>query len=150
MQERHFKLLVIFTMLSGVLLQYQNCGSPKNADASVQIENLDPNARDRSVINDVSVGGIQFLQNKTAVQAADSEFRAYGTCAADQQGAMLSWKVVNQDEQVLANGKSLCNEGLFEVHVVNASDLSCEDDLVLKAAFGAKAKAESVVDKSCI
>lgn len=149
MKERHIKLLSIFLILGGVLMHYQNCSqNSKSLDAQQNSENLnsDPTMR---IINPVETGGIQFLESKTQLASTDQSFIAYGLCSAEQQGALLSWKLFDANENLISKGKSLCDKGAFEVVYQEAGSLPCDSALKLSAYFGSSVSADLSVSKSC-
>lgn len=149
MKECHFKLMSIFTLLAAVLFHYQNCGS-KSANLSegstiTQNLNSDPEV---GVINPINTGSIQFLQSKTQVANSDVTLVAYGSCSQDQQGALLSWKIFDSTNSILAIGKSLCNQGTFEVIYQEIETLNC-GNLKLSAYFGSQAQTDMLIEKAC-
>jgi len=149
MNERKFKILVIFAVLAGVLLNYQNCASQKNSLTPADLADSEQSDGQMDIINPISTGGIQFVQNKAQVSSVDTDLKALGLCSAEQHGAQLSWKVLDEEENILAQGKSLCDRGSFEVVLDGVETLPCDAQLKLKAAFGAKAKTELSISKEC-
>ncbi len=145
MRERHFKIAMIFGCLSLVLLQYQNCGSQAPQDSSSTIVQ-DP---DLGVINQVNTGSIQFLQTKTEIDASAQDIVAYGVCSVEQQGALLSWKLVDENEQVVSKGRSTCDRGTFEIISSDISSLDCGSLSKLTAYLGSSEKTELIVEKKC-
>lgn len=147
MNERRLKILIIFTVLCGVLFNYQNCGS-KNATSSAEpIQLVDDGEMD--IIDPMSTGGIQFVQSKAEVTTADTELAASGICSAEQNGSLLSWKVFNSNLEIVAQGKSLCDKGTFEIVFEGVESLACDTELSLQAFFGAKAKTQLLISKNC-
>ncbi len=150
MRERHLKLFVIFIALSGLLLHYQNCGSSSTqmADATQDpLQNSDPQM---GIINPIETGTIQFLQSKTEINDATQQIIAYGVCSSEQQGALLSWTLVDTAAQAISQGRSLCDRGTFEVVYNEAASLDCNSTLKLTAYFGAKEKTDLLVEKVCL
>ena len=143
MRERHFKIAIIFSCLSLVLLQYQNCGSQAPQDSVAQ----DP---DLGVINPINTGSIQFLQTKTEIDDSIQNIVAYGVCSAEQQGALLSWKLVDENEVVVSSGRSTCERATFEIISSDISSLDCGSLSKLTAYLGAHEKTELVVEKKCL
>ncbi len=141
MQERHFKLSIIFIALSGLLLHFQNCGS---APGQLQADS------DMKIINPVETGSIQFLQSKTEIDSSATQIVAYGVCSSEQDGAILSWRMANEHSQQISSGRSLCDRGAFEVIYEEASQLECNSTVRLTASLGAKEKTELVVEKKCL
>lgn len=150
MRERHLKIFVIFVALSGLLLHYQNCGS-KSAEmsdaGSNPLLNSDPQV---GIINPIETGGIQFLQSKTEITDSTMQIIAYGVCSTDQQGALLSWTLVDTEAQAISKGRSLCDRGTFEVVYEEASSLDCNSTLKLTAYLGSKEKTDLLVEKVCL
>ncbi|MCC6138815.1 MAG: hypothetical protein IT287_09290 [Bdellovibrionaceae bacterium] len=144
MQERQLKILGIFVSLSLVLLNYQNCGSSKGADGAPAA------GADMGIINPVVAGGISFVQTKATVNAADTELAIDGLCSKEQSGGMIGWQALDEEQTVVASGKSLCEKGGFEVLFAGVENLACGSKLTLKAAFGSKSKSELEIEKNCL
>lgn len=149
MKERQFKILGIFVVLSFVLFNYQNCGSSKGAMNSTGDSNDPAQGATMNIIDPVLAGGINFAQSKAVVGASDTELSANGLCSQEQNGAFIGWQVIDEQNQVMASGKSLCDQGVFEVTFTGVDSLACGAKLTLKAAFGAKSKSEMAIDKNC-
>lgn len=149
MKERNFKLVLIFAALSGVLLNYQNCGSQKNAlDGSGDVASIREDG-EMDIIDPMNIGGIQFVQTKATLTSQDTALTALGTCSDEQDGAILSWKVFDADGTQLLQGKSPCDHGTFQVVLDGVEELECGVELSLKAVLGSKAKTELSIAKNC-
>lgn len=146
MKERQWKLFSIFAGLSLLLFQYQNCGKTSihgQADAT--------NDSQVGIINPINTGSIQFLEKKTQISEQETQIVAYGICAEAQEGALLSWKLLNQDgDQILSSGKSLCDRGAFEVISNEVVQANCGSTLRLTAFLGSQEKTELLVEKKCL
>jgi hypothetical protein len=145
MRERYMKIISIFVLLTVVLFQYQNCGSQNQKLAGDSYSN-DP---EMGVINPINIGSIQFLQSKTEIDDSVKELTAYGVCSQDQQGALLSWKLIDEETNILSTGKSLCNQGTFEIVSSIASSIVCGSSSKLTAYLGSQEKTELLVEKVC-
>ncbi len=150
MQERHLKIVIIFVALSGLLFHYQNCGSTgaqQNTDTDL---NAGPIASpELGIINPVNTGSIQFLQSKAEIDDRSTQIVAYGVCAQEQEGALLSWRLSGEDASIISSGKSLCDRGTFEVVYNEASSLECDSTIQLTAFLGSQEKTELSVEKRC-
>ena len=128
MKTHQYKILIIFAILSGILIQYQNCGSKGSLDSSATtapvISGDDSSGGEMHAINPISTGGIQFLQAKTTIGTSDQNISAYGTCSVDQQGAILSWQLFDDGGHLLFSGKAPCDKGVFQVAFDGAEDLA--------------------------
>lgn len=148
MKERQLKVLIIFGVLSAVLLSYQNCGSKNSSlDATAKVITSDDGEMD--IIDANITGQINFAESKVVLDSNDVELKAAGICSAEQDGGLLSWKVYDEADDVIAEGKALCDNGTFEVVIADADAIACDAELSLKANFGAKAKAQIAVSKKC-
>lgn len=150
MRERHLKLFVIFIALSGLLLHYQNCGSKSASMADGSPDPFESSDPQMGIINPIETGTIQFLQTKTEINDATQQIVAYGVCSSEQQGALLSWTLVDTSAQAISRGRSLCDRGTFEVVYDNAVSLDCNSTLKLTAYFGSKEKTDLLVEKVCL
>ena len=146
MQARHLRVLGIFLLLSGVLINYQNCGQSHGAAGPAAKAANDGGSVD--IIDQNITGGLSFVDSKVTLSASDQNLKASGLCSADQDGALISWKVYD-GEDVVAEGKALCDKSLFNVEISDANDVACGANLHLEAALGAKAKAELAISKNC-
>lgn len=147
MRERHFKTAMIFGCLSFVLLQYQNCGSQSQQENSKPTTVVqDP---DMGVINPVNTGSIQFLQSKTEIDEETQNIAAYGVCSSEQQGALLSWKLVDENALIVSKGRSTCDRGAFEIVSSDVAALDCGSLSKLTAYLGSSEKTELIVEKKC-
>lgn len=141
MKERHWKITIIFAALAGLLLQYQNCGS--NAGQ----QNSDP---EMGVINPIETGSIQFLQSKTEIDDSTTQLVAHGVCSAEQDGALLSWRLADPNsQQTISSGKSLCDRGTFEIIYEETTSLDCNSTNKLTAYLGSQEKTDLIVEKKC-
>ena len=139
MNERYSKLAVIFITLSGVLFNFQNCGSQPAEQSGSEMK----------IINPVETGSIQFLQTKTEIDNSATQLIAYGVCSAEQDGAILSWKLANEHAEQISSGRSLCDRGTFEVIFDEASAIECNSTIRLTAFLGSQEKTELIVEKKC-
>lgn len=140
MKERNFKISLIFIMLTGILFNFQNCGSSPTQQVS----------SDMKIINPVETGSIQFLQSKTEIDNSATQLVAYGICASEQDGAILSWRVADEQSQQISSGRSLCDRGAFEVVFEQASMIECNSTIRLTAFLGSQEKTELLVEKKCL
>lgn len=140
MKERTYKIGLIFIALAGVLLNFQNCGSSPSQQAD----------SDMKIINPVQTGSIQFLQTKTEIDNSATQLVAYGVCSAEQDGAILSWRMADEQSQQISSGRSLCDRGAFEVVYEEASQLECNSTIRLTAFLGSQEKTELLVEKKCL
>lgn len=148
MSEYPLKKFGLFIVMSLVLLNYQNCGSAKNitdtpTDASAGGSEMD-------IINPVIAGGISFVQTKAVVTASDTDLAIDGLCSLEQSGGLIGWKATDENNTLMAEGKSLCDRGAFEVLFAGVDSLACGSKITLKAAFGAKSKSEVLIEKNCL
>jgi len=150
MKRYKVKVIGIFVMLSALILQFQNCGSKASLqDGQPETLPLESADGDLSGIDNISTGGIQFVQSKTVVDSDDQHVSAFGTCSQDQNGGQLSWKLFDENDTLLFKGKSNCQSGIFEVAFDGADSLTCGASLKLVATFGAQAKTETLINKNC-
>jgi hypothetical protein len=140
MQERQLKIGIVLIALSGILIHFQNCGSSPGQQAG----------SDMKIINPVETGSIQFLQSKTEISNATTQLVALGVCSAEQDGAVLSWRLADEQFQQISSGQSLCDRGAFEVIYEEASMLECNATIRLTAFLGSQEKTELLVEKKCL
>lgn len=141
MKERHWKIIVIFVALTGLLLHYQNCGSKAG-------QSSDP---EMGVINPIETGSIQFLQSKTEIDNSTTQLVAHGVCSLEQDGALLSWRLADPNSQeTISSGKSLCDRGAFEIIYAETSNLDCNSVNKLTAYLGSQEKTDLIVEKKCL
>lgn len=149
MKNYHLRVLTIFIVLSGILVQYQNCGSKGGVTDAVVSEEIPQDDR-RDVINEVNTGDIQFIQAKTTVNGSDSNLAVFGTCSLEHNKALLSWELLDVNGERLFSGQSMCSAGVFKVEFEGVDSLACGSSLALKAYFGAQAQTQTVINKKCI
>jgi hypothetical protein len=148
MKARHIKIVAIFAAVSGLLLGFQNCGSSKNAlDSTAEAVKVDDGRMD--IIDPMPSGDLRFAESKVSLNADDTDLRASGICSPEQEGSLLSWKVLDEQGELQATGKAECSAGIFEVVVAGAQDLACGSQLSLKAFFGSKSQASVAISKDC-
>ncbi len=140
MKERYCKIGIIFIALAGVLFNFQNCGSSPAQQTSGEMK----------IINPVETGSIQFLQSKTEIDNSATQLIAYGVCASEQDGAVLSWRMADAQSQQISSGRSLCDRGAFEVIFEQASMIECNSTIRLTAYLGSQEKTELLVEKKCL
>lgn len=144
MSERpSLKSFGLFIIMGLVLLNYQNCGSSKNLTDTSSADG------DMGIINPVVTGGISFVQEKATVSASDTELAINGLCSQEQSGGLIGWKALDESNNVMLEGKSLCDRGSFEVLFAGIENLSCGSQITLKAFFGSKSKSELLIEKKC-
>ena len=148
MNRYPIKNYALFIIMSLVLLNYQNCGSAKNMGDPQSDFNAD--GSEMGIINPVSTGGISFVQTKAVVSASDTELAINGLCSQEQSGGLIGWKALDENDNLMAEGNSLCDRGAFEVLFAGVDSLSCGSKITLKAAFGAKSKSELLIEKNCL
>ncbi len=121
-------------------MQYQNCASSNEA--------LQENPSDSSVdvIDQVNVGDISFAQTKLLAVANES-IVVSGVCA--QKGSLISWSLKDPNGEVIERGLSECELGSFQVALSDDWHGFCDQDLRLKAALGAKASSEAIIETYC-
>jgi len=147
MKARHLRVLGIFLLLSGVLINYQNCGQ-SHGSSGAAAKAADGGSGSVDIIDQNITGGLSFVDSKVTLHSSDQNLKASGLCSADQDGALIAWKVYDGDE-VVAEGKALCDQSVFNVEISDAGDVACGANLELKAALGAKASAELAISKVC-
>ncbi|MCB0377722.1 MAG: hypothetical protein KDD33_04455 [Bdellovibrionales bacterium] len=140
MKHKH---IILYVLLGLLMMQYQNCASP--SQEFMQDANVDVNDS-ATGIDEVNVGRVFFPQEKvTATQ--DSPVVVIGAC--DQSGAMIGWTLKSQDGELIERGLSECDQGAFEIELSDQWLNYCQESLILKAALGAKASSETLVDPQC-
>ncbi len=140
-----YKLYALYILLGFTLVQYQNCApSSETLDSSLQIE--DAGATPVDSIDQVNVGAISFAQNKVSA-FLDQNVVVMGVCG--QSGSLISWTLVNANGEFIERGLAECDTGSFEVALSDSWQSYCDQDLSLKAALGAKATSETVVEAYC-
>jgi hypothetical protein len=149
MRERQRKIFSVFFVLSLILVNYQNCGSAKNAPDIAANEDIGVDGNNLGVINPVVTGGIQFSQTKATVESSDQNLNVFGVCSAEQNGAFISWVLEDASGIKIFSDKSLCDRGVFAISFEGVEALACNSQLQLKAFFGAKAKTQIEIQKNC-
>jgi hypothetical protein len=140
MNERYCKMAIIFIVLAGVLFNFQNCGSQPTEQSDSEMK----------IINPVETGSIQFLESKTEIDNSATQLIAYGVCSTEQDGAILSWRLADEQSQQISSGRSLCDRGAFEVIFDEASAIECNSTMRLTASLGSQEKTELIVEKKCL
>ncbi|MEM7646590.1 MAG: hypothetical protein AAF203_06760 [Pseudomonadota bacterium] len=135
------KLLAAYLFMGLLLLQFQNCAQTA--------ENFDQELETGSpvdVIDQVNVGDISFPQNKVSAYV-DQQNVVIGVC--DQSGALISWKLMDEEGELVERGLAECQQGAFEVALGDGLEGHCDENLELRAALGAKASSKTEVETYC-
>jgi hypothetical protein len=133
------KMIISYLILGLALTQYQNC-APSTQTLDQEFANP------VSGIDSVNVGQISFPQNKVSVfknQIVD----VYGVC--DQSGALISWKLLNDQDQVIERGLAECDLGIFSVELSNQWQNHCNENLKVEAYLGSKAFSQTQIEANC-
>lgn len=140
------KILIFYAVLGIAIMQYQNCApNTQTLDDSVHQESPIPDGMNDG-IDQVRMGEISFQQSKVSAFAQD-ELSVYGVCEAS--GALIGWKLLDINDQVVDRGLAPCDQGVFEVALDDKWKSYCDEDLLLKASLGASAKSETIIETLC-
>lgn len=137
-------MIVTYMILGLVLINYQSC-APSNESMTQELSE-DVDTSDVNGIDTVAVGGISFPQTKLAA-FGNQNVTAIGVC--QQSGALISWKLTNQNGQAIEKGLAECQTGSFEIQLSNQWQSHCDETLVIKAALGAKAQSSMELEANC-
>lgn len=132
--------VIFFYLIFGVgLLQYQSCApSPENFDTSAESS--------VNGIDEVTVGDISFPQSKVSA-FVNQPLSVPGLC--QQSGALIGWKLINDNDEVVERGLAPCELGSFNVELSDRWESHCGSGLRIQAALGADAISEILVDSVC-
>ena len=136
-----------FYMFLGLFLlfKFQNC-APANLSAANSVAAPDPNFVG-IIDNNVHKGtSISFVQSEVAV--AD-RLQVDGMCDGSQNGAILAWRVLDENSSVVLNGTAKCELGGFRISSTSVDQISCDHQYQLKAGFGFDKGDELAVFRDC-
>lgn len=129
-------VITAYILLGLTLLTYQNCAPSADSLQQAPVDVIDP----------ISVGGISFPQNKVSAFTSESLI-VNGLC--EQTGALISWKLLDLEGQLIERGLSECDLGAFAVEVSSSWQSRCGESLMLEAALGAKSTSQTEVEVNC-
>ena len=89
---------------------------------------------------------ISFPQNKVAAYVNQSVV-ADGLC--DQSGALIGWKLINSEDEVIERGLAECDLGAFTIQLGNQWQNYCGETLIVQAALGAQASSNIEIEANC-
>lgn len=133
------KILIIYILSGVIFLQFQNCAQTSESfdnELDSIVDGIDP----------ISVGQISFPQEKVST-LIDQTNVVIGIC--EQSGALISWKLVTSNQEVIERGMAECHLGSFEINLTLQEQIYCDKELSLKAALGAKASSEIIIETLC-
>ena len=140
------KILIFYAVLGLAIMQYQNC-APANQSLDDSIHQESPGTDGlNDGIDQVRTGEISFQQSKVSAFAQD-ELTVYGVC--EGSGALIGWKLLDIEENVIDRGLAKCDLGVFEVPLDDKWKSYCDEDLVLKAALGVASKSQTIIETLC-
>ena len=131
-----------------MLFQYQNCAPATNARPLRAYSANDDGIV--TTIDDVNAAtGIAFLQDKVQVASSDQPTVLDGECSAVQEGAVLGWKVRDDQGHMRETGYSQCEQGHFQVEMAPANELECDRSYEVSAQLAAGVSGRVEVQRDC-
>ena len=139
--------------LTAVAVKFQNCAPGGNSldglpfESEISRDNSDvPN----SIIDESRRStALSFNQKAISVGDAESDITAQGECFEEQNGALLSWALLDpNDDSVLLVGQTGCQEGVFEVAINNLQDFQC-GEYMIQARLGLGQAGEVALSIDC-
>lgn len=130
-----------------MLFHYQNC-APANGVQGLHISSSDDGLV--TTIDDVNMAtGVAFLQSKVQVSASDHPTVIEGECSSLQEGAVLGWKVRDDEGRMRETGYSQCEQGHFQVEMAPANELECDKSYEVSARLAAGVEGRVEVERDC-
>ncbi len=127
---RKIKVSFIILLLSVILVQFQNCGSPPEGSDEVYSSSNDDMTP--GLVDDLPNRKLAFVES-LVVSKHDADVINYdGLCSRDSHDQTVEWVVVDlkNDDEVIA-GETKCIRGGFRISVQNMLDLECGVDYKL-------------------
>ncbi len=131
-----------------MLFQYQNCAPAQGVRATRAYSVSDGGLV--STIDDVNVStGVAFLQDKVQVQSSAEPTVIEGECSSLQEGAVLGWKVRDEQGHTRQTGYANCEQGHFAVEMAPANELECDQSYEVSAQLAAGVGGRVEVQRDC-
>lgn len=128
---KKLRLLSILLILGLAFLQFQNC-------APVQSTTFVDHGNGRvGIIDDFDRHTeLKFATDGVIFPSSVSDIEVDGLCSSNQDGSVLSWRVINENNEVVSSGHSTCDVSGFRVYLSQVNQLPCGKSHSLKAQFG--------------
>ncbi len=129
---KKLRVLSVLLILGFALFQYQNCAP---VQSTTFIDVVDPNRV--GIIDDFDRHTqLKFVSSEVIVPSNVSTVQVEGLCSSNQDGSVLSWRVINEENEVVSSGHSTCDLSGFRVYLSQVNQLACGKSHSLKAQFG--------------
>jgi hypothetical protein len=103
-----------------------------------------------SVIDQVSTGGLAFVEKNVAVAPQDDSVALNGICGQDQSGATLRWELRDSQGSDLTAGYARCEQGGFRVELAPVQSLPCGSSYQLVALLGVNESDSVEIRRNCV
>ncbi len=144
--KRNLRIYGLLAVLATALIHYQNC-APVN---SVSHINDQVNSDRVGIIDNFDkTTQIKFVAAEVLVPATASDVQVDGLCSASQDGAVLAWRVINENNEVISSGNSTCDLSGFRVYLSQVNQLPCGKSHALKAQFGFDKGDQVLIVRDC-
>ena len=114
------------SILLGMLLltQYTNCSTSPELEQALREASDGGEVR---IVDDYNPNPIAFVQSNLELDQSQVTTEVFGFCQRDQYDKLLYWAVYDaQNDQLMAEGESLCERGGFKISLQDVVRLDCE------------------------
>lgn len=130
-----------------MLFQYQNCAPANRGVASFSTAGEDQLVTTIDDVNETT--GVSFAYSKVQVSENSQPTVVEGECDQRQDGAVLGWKMRDENNRAIEDGLSVCEGGKFQVETVPASELECDKSYHLTARLAAGTQGHVEIQRHC-
>ncbi|OQW50753.1 MAG: hypothetical protein A4S09_11400 [Proteobacteria bacterium SG_bin7] len=137
--------LSVLLTLGFALFQYQNCAPVQSTEF---IDYGNPGRV--GIIDDFNRNTqLKFVESEVVVPSNVSDIQVDGLCSSNQDGSVLSWRVINEANEVVSSGHSTCDLSGFRVYLSQLNQLPCGKSHSLRAQFGFDKGDEVPIVRDC-
>lgn len=139
------RVLSVLSILGFAIFHFQNCAPVQSATFidSIDsehvgiIDNFDRNTQ------------LKFVEAEVIVPENASDVQVDGLCSSSQDGSVLSWRVINENNEIVSAGNSTCDLSGFRVYLSQVNQLPCGKSHSLKAQFGFDKGDQILIVRDC-
>lgn len=143
---RNLRTYCLLATLGLALFQYQNC-APLNTQAV--LDDQTNSGRVGIIDNFDKTTQIKFVESEVVVPGDLDDVQIDGLCSSQQDGAVLVWRVVNENNEIVTSGNSTCDLSGFRVYLSQVNQLPCGKSHSLKAQFGFDKGDQVLIVRDC-
>jgi hypothetical protein len=139
------RILSVLLILGFSIFQYQNCAP---VQSTTFVDGID--SERVGIIDDYDRNTqLKFVSSEVIVPENASDVQVDGLCSSSQDGSVLSWRVINENNEVISAGNSTCDLSGFRVYLSQVNQLPCGKSHSLRAQFGFDQGDEVLIVRDC-